>query len=214
MAERATADRVAADMKPPNYRGAVQRLRSIKPKKEKIAGINGEISGIYDTVEGFKVNKKAARIFLTLDPLESDERQDIMRSFIGLCEAAGWDAGDLVDQAEGGGGKVVAADFTGGRKGAAAAAPAASADENAAGEDAALAQTLDAIDAESGNAAAAEPVEPVAEPEKKPRAERLSPAAARKKAQEHFSKGEAPPPSGKAPEGEPYTGDNSDLAPE
>lgn len=102
MGSKATDNKVAADMSPPNYRGAVQRLRTIKTKKEKIAGVNGEIADIYAKVEGHKVNKKAARIFLILDTLDASDRNDVMRSFDGLCDAAGWDteAADLVDQAE------------------------------------------------------------------------------------------------------------------
>ncbi len=103
MGSKATDNKVAADMSPPNYRAAVQRLRTIKTKKEKIAGVNGEIADIYAKVEGHKVNKKAARIFLILDSLDGPDRLDVMRSFNGLCDAAGWDteAEDLVDQAEG-----------------------------------------------------------------------------------------------------------------
>ena len=103
MGSKATDNKVAADMSPPNYRAAVQRLRTIKTKKEKIAGVNGEIADIYAKVEGHKVNKKAARIFLILDSLDGQDRLDVMRSFNGLCDAAGWDteAEDLVDQAEG-----------------------------------------------------------------------------------------------------------------
>lgn len=103
MGSKATDKNVAADMSPPNYRAAVQRLRTIKAKKEKIAGVNGEIADIYGKVEGHKVNKKAAKIFLILDALEPADRLDVMRSFNGLCDAAGWDdeGEDLVDQAEG-----------------------------------------------------------------------------------------------------------------
>lgn len=103
MGSKASTTNVAADMSPPNYRAAVQRLRTIKPKKEKIAGVNGEIADIYAKVEGHKVNKKAARIFLVLDQLDAADRLDVMRSFNGLCDAAGWETEgeDLVDQAQG-----------------------------------------------------------------------------------------------------------------
>lgn len=103
MGSKATDTRVAADMQPPNYRAAVQRLRTIKTKKEKIAGINGDIADVYAKVEGHKVNKKAARIFLILDALDGPDRMDVMRSFNGLCDAAGWaeEGADLIDQAEG-----------------------------------------------------------------------------------------------------------------
>lgn len=103
MGNKATKDNVAADMSPPNYRAAVQRLRTIKTKKDKISGVNGEIADIYAKVEGHKVNKKGARIFMVLDALDPADRADVIRSFNGLCDAAGWDDAteDMVDQAEG-----------------------------------------------------------------------------------------------------------------
>lgn len=103
MARKATADNVRADMQPPNFRAAVQIIRTIKAKTDRISGINGEIGNIHAKVEGFKVNRKAGRIFLALDKLEPDERTDILRSLNGLFDASGWDApqDDLVDQAEG-----------------------------------------------------------------------------------------------------------------
>lgn len=205
MADRATADRVGADMKPPNYRGAVQRLRTIKPKKERIAGINGEIGGIYDAVEGFKVNKKAARIFLTLDGLEPDEQQDIWRSLMGLIEFAGWQKGDLVDQAEGGEGNIVAADFKRGRKGADDIAESTGqSDENDAGEDREIDDTMREVEGMPAELPTADNPNP-----DKPK--RLSPAEARAKVAKHFGAGEAPP---KGDDPAPYTGDNSDLNPE
>lgn len=192
MAERATADRVASDMRPPNFRGAVQRLRTIKPKKEKIAGINGEISGIYDTVEGFKVNKKAAKIFLALDGLEPDEKQDIFRSLTGLIQAAQWQIGDLVDQAEGAAaGNIVTPNF--GRR-----------DQPADSDtDAELDQTLAEVEAQP------ETEQPPAAQDEKPKRE--TPAQKRERIKAAHQAGEAPQAK---PEPEPYTGDNSDLNPE
>ena len=103
MAKAANAANVAADMRPPNFRSAVQLLRGIDKKKEKIAGVTAEIGDIFAKVEGHKVNKKAARMFVTLDNLEPEDRVDIMRSLNGLIDAAGWEetAADLVDKAEG-----------------------------------------------------------------------------------------------------------------
>lgn len=104
MANKATADGVRADMAPPNYRSAVQIIRTTKAKKDRISGINGEIAGIFAKVEGFKVNRKAGKIFAALDNMEADERNDVMRSLNGLFEAAGYeaeDAQDLVDMTEG-----------------------------------------------------------------------------------------------------------------
>lgn len=103
MGNKATKDNVAADMSPPNYRAAVQRLRTIKAKRDKISSLNGEIGNVYGAVEGHKVNKKGARIFMVLDALEPADRADVIRSFNGLCDAAGWDdkIEDMVDKAEG-----------------------------------------------------------------------------------------------------------------
>lgn len=104
MAERASRDKVAADMQPPNFRSAVQLIRhSIEKKKAKIQGINSEIGDDWAKVTGHKVNKKAGVVFGMLDKLEHDERTDFMRSLNGLIDAAGWDqeAADLVDAAEG-----------------------------------------------------------------------------------------------------------------
>lgn len=96
---KATAAKVSADMSPPNYRGAIKLLGTIEPKKNKIGSLNGEIGGIFDRVEGFKVNKKAAKIFMALDKLEAVERNDIMRSLEGLIAAAEWDRSDLLSNA-------------------------------------------------------------------------------------------------------------------
>ena len=102
MAKKASTDRVQADMSPPNFRAAVQQLRSIKPKKDKLSGINGEIAAIYGRIEGYKVNAKAAKIFYPLDNMEHSERMEIMRALNGLMDAAGWEesAADLADKAE------------------------------------------------------------------------------------------------------------------
>lgn len=101
--KKADPDKLAADMSPPNYRAALQRLRTIQAKKDKIAGVNGDIADIYAKVEGHKVNRKAAKVWVMVDKLEQADREAFMRSFNGLCDAAGWDAEaeDLVDQAEG-----------------------------------------------------------------------------------------------------------------
>ena len=97
---KATAEKVSADMSPPNYRGAIKLLGTIQPKKDKIGSLNGEIGGIFDRVEGFKVNKKAAKVFMALDKLEAVERNDIMRSLEGLIAAAEWDRSDLLSNTE------------------------------------------------------------------------------------------------------------------
>ena len=93
---KATSEKVAADMSPPNYRGAYKILGTIDAKKNRIAALNGEIGGVFDRVEGFKVNKKAAKMFMALDKLEAVERNDIMRSLEGLIGVAEWDRSDLL----------------------------------------------------------------------------------------------------------------------
>ncbi|MET0373970.1 MAG: hypothetical protein ABW128_06895 [Rhizorhabdus sp.] len=133
-------------MQPPNYRAAVQRIRSIKAKREKIAGVNGEIADIYAKIEGFKVNKKAAKIFDVLDRLDLVDRNDVLRSFQGLVDASGWeaDAEDLVSSADG---NVVPMRFN------KTAAEVAEGDSVGDGEDDELDRELDAIgEDESGNA--------------------------------------------------------------
>jgi hypothetical protein len=102
MANKATPENVAADMSPPNFRAAFKRLMTIKPKKDKISGINGEIADIYAKIEGHKVNKIGARIFMMIHGREEPEQKDILRSLNGLFDAAGMetDSQDLVDKAE------------------------------------------------------------------------------------------------------------------
>lgn len=113
MAKKASADQMAADMRPPNYREAVQRLKGIVEKKTKIASVNGDIATIYSQVEGLKVDKRSARIFMAIDKFDPAERLLIMRDINGLMDAAGWEkeGADLVDRAAG---NVVAMRLKGG----------------------------------------------------------------------------------------------------
>jgi hypothetical protein len=146
MAKKASAEAVAADMRPPNFRSAVQIIRgAILKKKAAIQGINSEIGDQWAKVEGYKVNKKAGQIFATLDKLEQEERMDIMRSLNGLMDAAGWDDenADMVDRAEG---NVVAMRFGKSDDGASQASEAGN------GEDPEIAALCDQIDAD-GHAA-------------------------------------------------------------
>jgi hypothetical protein len=201
MADKASADRVAADMKPPNFRAAVQLIRgAIQKKKDRISGINGEISNEWAKVEGNKVNKKAGRIFMMLDKLEHDERTDIMRSLNGMIDAAGWDesASDLVDKASGNvvhlrvGGNAPASDGEDGEG------------EGGGDDDAEMAEV---------EAAIAEPAPGARRRGRKPKDDAAaaqtgvakSADEARDRARSHIA-GEAGD--------EPFTGDNSDLADE
>jgi len=108
MANAASKERVAADIEGPDYKGTLDLLRNrIKAKKDKVSGINGEISGICDQIEREGVNRAGARVFLQLDGKEEAERRDILRTIQKLAEVAGWDkSGDLMDDAEGNGNVV------------------------------------------------------------------------------------------------------------
>jgi len=102
MAKSASAESVQADMQPPNFRAAVQKVRTITAKKDKIGSVNGEIADIYAKIEGHKVNRQAAKIFYALDRMEMADRNDVLRSLEGLLDAAGYDEEareDLVDKA-------------------------------------------------------------------------------------------------------------------
>jgi hypothetical protein len=103
MANKASAERVQADIRPPNYRAAVQLIRhDMKKKKDRISGINGEIADAWAKVEGHKVDKIGAKLFMKLDALEPDERLAAIRAFNGLADVADWplEEQDLVDSAE------------------------------------------------------------------------------------------------------------------
>lgn len=105
MAENANEGRVRADIRPPDYRAALLKIRTqIAAKKKKLGEVQGEISDVWAKIEGHKVNKQAAKFFAKCDGMEAKDRADIIRSFNGLADAAGWDkdASDLAD-----GGKVV-----------------------------------------------------------------------------------------------------------
>lgn len=104
MANSADKERVASDMRPADFRGAVKIIRDvIGKKKDKIAGVNSEINNAWKTVENDKkVGKAAGKIFTTLDAMDEDARRDTLRDLNGLCDAADWpvEEQDLVDQAE------------------------------------------------------------------------------------------------------------------
>src|SRR5690606_24468949 len=74
----------------------------IKAKKDHVSSTNGEISALWDQVEKLGINKRGARIFLTLDGMEDYERKDVLRTIQKMAAEAGWDeSGDMVDKAEG-----------------------------------------------------------------------------------------------------------------
>lgn len=103
MAQAASTDKVAADMRPTDYRGAVNRMKAIKAKSDKQKAISGEIGDIYGKCEGVHgVNKMAAKIYYGLSKLEPEELLTVFRDINGLLDAAGAlkDGADLVDQAD------------------------------------------------------------------------------------------------------------------
>lgn len=104
MAEKATREAVASDLREPGFRAAISLIRTnLDKKKEKIASVNSEIGDMWAKVEGHRVNKVAAQFFAKLDKLEEADRVDIIRSFNGLAQNADWPdvAVDLVDTAQG-----------------------------------------------------------------------------------------------------------------
>jgi hypothetical protein len=104
MANKATKESVAADMRPPGFRAAISLIRTqLNAKKDKIASINGELADMWAKVVGHKVDKFAAKTFAKLDGLETTDRVEFFRSFNGLAANADWPeiVVDLVDAAEG-----------------------------------------------------------------------------------------------------------------
>lgn len=103
MANQASKEAIAASIAPTDWKGGLDILRNrVKAKKDHVASTNGEISALYDQIEKKGINKKGARIFLSLDGLEDSERKDVLRTVQKLAEEAGWNnTGDMVDQAEG-----------------------------------------------------------------------------------------------------------------
>jgi hypothetical protein len=196
MADRATSDRIAADMRPPDYRAAVKRIRGIVPKKAKIAGINGEISGIYDAIEGHKVDKRAARIFATLDAMDHEDRVMIFRGLNGLIDAAEWAPAqaDIVDQAQG---NVVTLRAGGRSQEAREGDDLDGRETNEAGEDVEIDETMKQVEGDTPPTAA------------EGSNNFLAAVAAQKARERTAAEGKK---RGKPAEPEPYTGDNSDLA--
>lgn len=103
MANAASKDRVSADMKPTDYRGAVKRMEAIAAKTAKQKGIAAEIGDIYDKVAGVHgVDKRAAKVFHALSKLTPEDRLLVFRDIDGLMSAAGYDedGADLVDKSQ------------------------------------------------------------------------------------------------------------------
>lgn len=194
MARAASQGTVSSDMKPTDYRGATQRLKSIDAKKSKQQEIAKSIGDIYNACEAIcGVNKTAAKIFMMFRKLEEAEQITVFRDLNGLMDAAGMSAvgADLVDQAQGKDVKLRLA-VNNGHGG----------DDDGESIDEELDELEEEIDqenAEKEDVSAGDDFEEASEEElaaQKPRAE----AAAKKRAATAVS------------DPEPYTGDNSDLA--
>jgi hypothetical protein len=210
MAVKASGDRVAADMAPPNYRGAVQLIRhGITKIKNRIQGLNKDIGEQWGKVDGMKVNKKAGQIFAALDKLEHEERVDVMRSLNGLIDAAEWDktSTDLVDAAE----DNVVHLRVGGEAGAESGEPEAAGEPGEDPEFANLAREISGEEAPPADDFEMSEEElagqagrtPAADPEPAPETGVAAAASRRRRQLSQEAGGEG---------GEPYTGDNSDLA--
>lgn len=215
MAQKATKESVSAATREPNYSSAIQLMRhAIRQKKDKIAELNGDIGGHWNSIVSYQVPKAAGQFWMKLEKLEPAERADILRGLHGLIDASGWDQPDLVDQAEqrdDDGEPKTGENVVPLRKGKAKAEPEAPAAE-----------------------------EPAPAPKKRgrPPKAKLSPAYSKdeapavgdepSKSYSEVLKDAAPPPerlmdkmarlqqgaygNGEKPATEPYTGDNSDLA--
>lgn len=103
MAKAASSEAISDAIRPADFRGSVNLIRTIPAKKEKIAEINGTIGDIWSKAsEGKKVHKEACKMFARLDKKEEMERAQILRDLMKLVEHSGWDTEvrDLVDLAE------------------------------------------------------------------------------------------------------------------
>lgn len=197
MAVKATPDRVGADMQPSNFRAAVALIRtSIQQYKNTIKGTTSKIGDVWAKIEGHKVDKAAAKDFERLDKMEPEKRVEYMRSLNGLIDAAGWEetAADLVDVAESnvvhmrmGGAQAPAEGDDGDGEGG---EPEGNVESGEAEQPAPRRTRKKAGDGSDANATIAQQAE-----------ERKSVLRGMDAAKSHLSGG-----------GEPYTGDNSDLA--
>src|SRR3546814_3847700 len=96
------SDRVSADMRPTDYRGAVKRMESIAAKTAKQKAMASEIGDIYEKVAGVcGVDKRAAKIFHAISKMEPEDQLLVFRDINGLLDASGVmsQGADLVDKA-------------------------------------------------------------------------------------------------------------------
>lgn len=103
MAKAASSDRVSADMRPTDYRGAVKRMEAIAAKTAKQKAMASEIGDIYDKVAGVcGVDKRAAKIFHAISKMEPEDQLLVFRDINGLLDASGVmeQGADLVDKSQ------------------------------------------------------------------------------------------------------------------
>jgi len=101
MARKADKDSVRISGELPDYEKGIKMLRdSVKTRKLRISGIQGEIAGVWDQLEKMGINKEGARIFLKLDDMQPAIRDDVLRTIQLMADASDWDKGDMIDQAQ------------------------------------------------------------------------------------------------------------------
>lgn len=202
MARAANQGTVSADMKPTDYRGAVQRLKAIDGKKSKQQEIAKSIGDIYSACEAMcGVNKLAAQMFMKFRKLEEAEQITVFRDLNGLMDADGMAAAgaDLVDKAEGKNVRMRLAVDNGKHK------PEAGEDEGDEDDAGTIDEEVDVgDDEEARDAAGLPPADEDGDGFQEATDEELAQQRGRAEAE---AKRRA-----KEVLGEPYTGDNSDLA--
>jgi len=189
MAQAAKDGKVAADMKPVDYRGAFKRLTTIDAMKAKQQKAAKDIGDVFSACEGIHgVDKAAAKIFMILRKLDDNDRILTFRDLNGLLDASGLPktGADLVDRAEG---NIV--DFRPGK-----GKPEVE-DEGDGTIEEEIEDLENDVDGTSGDE---DDFEEASDEELAQQAGRAE-AAAKNRAKDAMSGGE-----------EPYTGDNSDLA--
>lgn len=123
MPKKADKDSVRVSGELPDYKKGIKMLRdSVKTRKLRISGIQGEIAGVWDQIEKMGINKEGARIFLKLDDMQPHVRNDVLRTIQLMAEASDWSDGDMLDKAEN---NVVQMPQPGGKAPAAPAPPTA-----------------------------------------------------------------------------------------
>jgi hypothetical protein len=104
MARRATREseeQESIEIQKPDFERAIRVLNhDIKPTEEKNAESRGDLSAAWKIIaDECHVNKSAAKAFHKLATASAEKKDDWLRSFYGLCQAAGLGiSADLVDR--------------------------------------------------------------------------------------------------------------------